>query len=107
MGDVTELYEGQTVGHTSGSIALAGVSTGTQCQGTYKYTFISSDGIGSTGLANLHCNDGRTARLFFKTETAEKGYGFGKDSKGFPAVFSFGKSDSETVEIYKRYVQNY
>jgi len=106
IGGAAELYEGQTVGQTSGRIMLAGVITKTQCQGNYKYTFVSSDGIGSTGYVNLQCKDGRTAKLFFMTDSAEKGHGFGKDNKGVPAVFTFGKSDSETVEIYKRYAQN-
>ena len=105
MGDVAELYEGETVGQTNGKITLAAVSTGTRCQGNYKYTFVSPDGIGSSGIAKFQCSDGRTASLYFMTETEEKGYGFGKDSKGAPAVFTFGKSDFDTVEIYKRYVQ--
>lgn len=105
IGEVTELYDGKTIGQTSGRIVLVGVSTGTQCLGTYKYTFVSPNGIGSTGVVNIQCNDGRTTRLFFLTETAEIGHGFGKDSKGAPAVFTFGKSDFETVEIYKRYIQ--
>ena len=103
MGEGAELYEGQTVGLTTGSIALTGVVTGTRCQGSYKYTFVSPNGIGSTGLANFRCKGGRTARLLFMTENAEEGWGFAEDNNGIPVIFTFGKTDFETVEIYKRF----
>jgi hypothetical protein len=103
MGQEAELYEGQTIGSTSGSITLVGVVSGTRCQGNYKYTYVSANGVGSTGLASFRCKGGRSAKLLFMTESAEEGWGFAADNKGVPVIFTFGKNDFETVEIYKQF----
>ena len=102
IGEGSEIYEGQTVGLTSGSISLTGIVTGIRCHGNYKYTFLSPNGVGSTGLAAIQCQDGRLATIQFTTESSEEGWGFTEDNKGDPFIFTFGKTDSETVEIYKQ-----
>ena len=104
MGQESELYEGQTIGLTSGSITLVGVVSGRRCQGSYKYTYLSPNGIGSTGLASFQCKGGRAAKLLFMTQSAEEGWGFAADNNGVPVIFTFGKTDSETVEIYKQFI---
>ena len=102
IGDGSEIYEGQTVGLASGRVSLTGVVTKTRCHGNYKYTYLSPGGVGSTGLAAIKCQDGRFATIQFTTQSPKEGWGYTEDNKGSPLIFTFGKTDAETVEIYKQ-----
>lgn len=103
MGDGTELFTGTATGQMGGvgSISLVGQMSGTKCFGGFTYTRVVG-GTGSTGIADIQCDDGRTAELKFVAESLNRGMGTGRDNFGNPFMFSYGMTEEETVNVFKR-----
>ena len=102
MGDGSEIYRGNAVGLQNGSIMLTGMASGTRCHGNYSYHNFTSSGVGSTGVANIQCQDGRYASIQYMTESSNRGWGAGKAQDGTPFIFTFGMSDKESIAIFER-----
>ena len=80
----------------SGDLSLSNTK-GRVCTGTYHYlnADISIRLIPLVGVAALHCSDGVTASMRFRSISNSSGWGTGKTSTGAKVSFTYGLSEDE------------
>ena len=107
IGDGSELFTGTATGGMggTGSINLIGTINDTKCFGGFTYTRVV-EGTGSTGIADIQCDDGRKAQLKFIAESYNKGMGTGFDNFGSPFMFSYGMTKEETFRVFQKIDKN-
>lgn len=86
-----DLFVGEAIGHIdyTGTIDMhSALDAGKRCVGEFRYTGSHS------GVANLQCNDGTTARISFNALSMLSGYGYGRTTRG-PVSFTYGLTPEE------------
>jgi len=81
-----DLFVGNAIAYLNrkGTIDLQSVrDASARCFGSFRFT------EATTGVADMQCNDGATARLSFSALSSFSGYGSGSTPNG-PASFTFG-----------------
>lgn len=103
MGDGSELYRGEATGYMGGygDISLKGEVSGVGCFGGFTYTRMTG-GAGSTGVADIQCEDGRSATVKFVARSFNVGMGSGVDNFGKPFFFVYGMTDEEAIQVFEQ-----